>query len=133
MTSDLRTGPSTERAPTRTNARCSTQCFPCFLLASLPRPTLLLRIECCKDLKEGGFGDRLPDPYIVAQFIQTKSDGSDGSVLHEWTTGHHNDTRDPVWGECFKLNKLPLDGTRLRLTVWDHDFGGIGNDFMGQV
>ena len=31
---------------------------------------LRLRIVGCKGLKAGGVGDRLPDPFVVAQFIE---------------------------------------------------------------
>ena len=42
-------------------------------------------------------------------------------------------SRDPVWDETFIVDMPPIERTKLELTVWDHDLGGLGNDFWGRV
>lgn len=54
-------------------------------------------------------------------------------LLFKYTTKRLNNQRDPVWNQTFIC---PLERNAkhiLQLTVWDHDLGGIGNDFLGRV
>lgn len=55
-------------------------------------------------------------------------------MLHKFKTKRKSDTRDPSWNETFVLDPaVPVHQLKLRLTVWDHDLGGVGNDRWGQV
>ena len=38
-----------------------------------------------------------------------------------------------TWKESFVFKQPAIKRTLMRLTVWDHDLGGVGNDFYGQV
>lgn len=64
---------------------------------------------------------------------QVLEDGSDGELFHKCNTHRVANTRFPVFNEKFTFNEPPLDCTRLRLTLWDHDLAGDGNEFWGQV
>lgn len=48
----------------------------------LKGPQLRLRIVSCMNLMEGGAGDRLPDPFVLAKFHYILPDGRDGKVGH---------------------------------------------------
>lgn len=66
--------------------------------------------------------------------MQTHRDGGSGQLLQQFKTKRKTDTRDPTWNETFVLQPaVPLSQLTLRLTVWDHDLDGIGNDWWGHV
>ena len=67
-----------------------------------------------------------------AKFIDVDADGNEGEVLQQYKTKRKSDTRCPVFNETFTMRMFVLEQTKLELTVWDHDLGGIGNDFWGR-
>lgn len=65
---------------------------------------------------------------------QVMPSGGEGRLLHKFKTTRKSNTRDPTWNEAFVFDPaVPISQLKLRLTVWDHDLGGIGNDWWGQT
>lgn len=66
--------------------------------------------------------------------IQVLPGGREGRILHQVKTTRKANTCDPTWNEAFTLDlPVPVQRTKLRLAVWTHDLGGIGNSRRGQV
>lgn len=90
-----------------------------------------------------GPGKTPPQVFLVAEFVELEYDGykkKEVDLLHRCKTKKKSRQTDPVWDQTLKTCRLPVNRTRLKLTL--HEFAvrsarknsnGNGHPFLGRV